>query len=246
MATKSQALMHSTYFNLGPNNTPDVANAFMAEASENLSSSKGMIGFWISTRATDMNRTGNDVKFDLGMHQIFKDEDSFNLYNGTDPKHEQFVKDVNRWTPVTTRRVMDTYLTNFIVGGNPSAPLKAQSFGTDGNYPQGMFHSLYFSLVNKSPASISKFTGICVKYLSQHPGILQFTTGGITDIIRDVSVRNFNVGVDIIYESKQAYDNYLKSQGHDDFFPATKGMISNTYIFDSYIRYESKVFSLTR
>jgi hypothetical protein len=59
-------------------------------------------------------------------------------------------------------------------------------------------------------------------------------------------VRNFDVGVDIIYESKKAYDDYLVSPEHEEFFPATKGMIANTYIFDSYLKYQSKIYSLTR
>jgi hypothetical protein len=243
MATTAPMLMHSTYFNLGPNNTPDVAGAYMAEALEYLSTSKGMISFWIGARATDINRPEDDAKYDIAMHQLFNNEVSFNLYNGSDPRHDQFVADVNRWAPSTTRRVLDTNLTNLIIGGNRST---AQTIGADGNLPQSLFHSLYFSLTNKSKASIKKFTDICVKYLSPHPGIQLFTTGGLTDIKRDVSVRNFDVGVDIVYESKKAYDNYLKSKGHDAFFPATKGMIKDTYIFDSYLRYQSKVYSLTR
>lgn len=243
MATTAPMLMHSTYFSLGPNNTADIASAYMAEALEYLSTSQGMISFWIGERATDMNRPENDLKYDLAMHQIFKDEASFNLYNGSDPRHEQFVADVNRWAPSTTRRVMDTNLTNLVVGGNSST---AQTIGKGGNLPQSLFHSLYFSLVDKSAGNIDKFTDICKKYLSKHPGIQQFTTGGLTDIKRDVSVRNFDVGVNIIYESKKAYDDYLHSPGHDAFFPATKGMIDHTYIFDSNLKYQSKVYSLTR
>ena len=243
MPTTAPMLMHSTYFSLGPNNTPDVAEAYMAEALEYLSTSKGISSFWIGERATDMTRPENDLKYDIAMHQLFKDETSFNNYNLADPKHEQFVADVNRWAPSTTRRVVDTNLTHLIIGGNHSA---AQQIGADGNLPQSLFHSLYFSLVDKSAANIEKFTAICVKYLSHHPGIQQFTTGGLTDITRDVSVRNFDVGVDIVYESKLAYDEYLASKGHEDFFPASKGMIDATYIFDGYIKYQSKVYSITR
>ncbi len=243
MSKPAPMLMHSTYFNLGPNNTKDVQEAHMAEALEYLSGSSGMVSFWIGVRALDMVRPENDQAYDIAMHQIFINENAFNVYNETDPRHEQFVADVNRWTPSTTRRVMDTYLTNFIVGGNPSA---AQHIGADGNMPQSLFHSIYFSLKDKSAANIARFTEICVKYLSHHPGIQEFNTGGLTDIKRDVSVRNFDVGVDIIYESKKAYDDYLNSQEHKDFFPATEGMISNTYIFDSYLKYQSKVYSLTR
>lgn len=236
-------LLHSTYFNLGTSNTPGIVEAYMAEAREYLSTSDGMISFWIGTRATDMIRPENDLNYDIAMHQLFKDEASFNLYNSNDTSHSQFVTDVNRWVPGTTRRVMDAYITNLIIGGNSSEP---QYIGADGNFPQSLMHNLYFSLKDKSADNIAKFTDICVKYLSQHPGIQQFTTGGLTDIKRDVSVRNFEVAVSIIYESRSAYEEYLKSKLHLEFFTASAGMIDNTYIFDSYLKYQSKVYSLTR
>jgi len=220
-------LLHSTYFNLGTSNTPDIVEAYMAEAREYLSESQGMISFWIGTRADNMTRPENDLKYDIAMHQLFKDQASFNLYNANDQAHNQFVIDVS----------------HLIIGGNSS---EAQSIGADGNYPQSLFHDLYFSLTDKSEENIKKFTAICEKYLSGHPGIQQFVTGGLTDIKRDVSVRNFQVAVSIVYESKKAYDHYLKSKKHDEFFPATAGMIANTYIFDSYIKYQSKVYCLTR
>jgi len=243
MANTSPMLMHSTYFKLLPSNAPDIAEAFMFEALQYLSTSAGLISFWIGERAADMDRPQNDLAYDLAMHQIFKDEAAFDHYNLKDPKHEQFVTDVNKLAPTTTRRVIDTYLTNLTFGGNAS---RSQCIGADGNIPQSLFHSIYFSLVDKSAANIAKFTDICAKYLAPHPGIQQYCCGGLTDIKRDVSVRNFDVGVDIIYESKQAYDDYLKSELHDDFFPATEGMIDGTYIFDSYLKSQSKVYSLTR
>lgn len=243
LSTTPGPLMHSTYFSLGANYTTDIAEAYMADALDYLSTSKGIISFWIGQRAADMERPQNDQRHDLAMHQLFKDEASFNLYNGDDPRHKKFVADVNRWAPSTTRRVIDTYLSNFIVGGNPST---LQTTGPDGNLPQSLFHSIYFLLFDKSLANIEKFTGICVDHLLHHSGIQMFATGGLTDITRDVSVRNFDVGIDIVFESEQAYDNYLQSKDHDTFFSATSGMIDNTYIFDSYLKYQSKVYSLCR
>ena len=243
MSSKAPMLMHSTYFNLGPNNTVDVAGAYMAEALQYLSTSPGMISFSIGKRASDMNRPENDLAFDIAMHQIFRDEAAFDLYNANDTSHNQFVADVDRWTPSTTRRVMDTYLTNLVIGGNAS---RAQGIGKDGNMPQSLFHSIYFSLTDKSAVSIAKFTQLCLKYLSHHPGVLLFDTGGLTDIKRDVSFRDFEVGMDIIYDSKQAYDDYLLSKEHAEFLSATKGMIGKEYVFDAYLKYQSTVYSLDR
>lgn len=243
MSAPANLLMHSTYFSLGANNTPDVLNAYMAEALQYLSTAQGLLCFWIGRRAQDMTRPQNDLAYDLAMHQLFQNESYFDKYNDGTPAHEQFVTDVNRWVPSTSRRVMDTYLTTCIIGGNASTQ---QAPGADGNWPQSLFHSIYFSLNDKSAESIAKFTDICRQYLAPHPGIQLFTTGSLTDINRDVSVRNFDVGVDIVYESQEAYDAYLGSKLHDEFFPATAGLIANTYIFDAYLKYQSTVFSLSR
>lgn len=232
-------LLHSTYFNLGANNTKDVASAYMADALAYLSKSPGLVSFWIGQRALDMKRPENDLNFDIAMHQIFKDEAAFNLYNSNDTSHNQFVADVNKWTPSTTRRVMDTNLTHLIIGGNK---LSKQHTAADGNMPQGLFHSIYFLLTDKK--YMIEFTQLCVKYLSHHHGVVLFDTGGLTDIKRDVSFRNFDVGMDIIYDSKGSYDAYLKSPEHAAFLKDTAGMIKEEFVFDAYLKYQSTVYSL--
>ena len=242
-STTSPLLMHSTYFKLLPDSSEDIRNEFMKDCQDYLSTSPGMISFWVGERATDMERPQNDLNFDLAMHQVFQNKAAFDHYNGKDPKHEKFVEEVNKLAPATTRRVMDTYLSHFNIGGNPMA---MQQVGNDGNWPQGLFHSIYFSLTDKSQAAIDKFTQVCLNDLSHHEGICIFAIGGLSDIVRDVSFRDFDVAFDIQYQSKAAYDNYLKSEGHDAFFPATAGMIKDTFIFDSYLKFQTKVYSLTR
>lgn len=92
-------LLHSTYFNLGTSNTQGIVEAYMAEARQYLSESVGMISFWIGIRADDMIRPENDLNYDIAMHQLFVNEDAFNIYNSNDSAHNQFVIDVNRWVP---------------------------------------------------------------------------------------------------------------------------------------------------
>lgn len=89
-----------------------------------------------------------------------------------------------------------------------------------------------------------EFTQLCVKYLSHHHGVVLFDTGGLTDIKRDVSFRNFDVGMDIIYDSKGSYDAYLKSPEHAAFLKDTAGMIKEEFVFDAYLKYQSTVYSL--
>ena len=168
----------------------------------------------------------------LAMNQVFQNKGMFDLYNGHDPRHDQFVSEVNRWAAGTTRRVLDSYLSRLgYIGAGPSSGTPAGG----ASLPPRLMHSIYFSLVDKSEKSRAKFTDICLKYLSDHPGVSVFAIGALADMKRDVSVTNYDVAMNILWEGKKYYDSYLKSQSHDDFFPATKGMIADTYVFDSYL-----------
>lgn len=223
----SPKMMHSTYFSLAMGSTPGLRNSYMGACSAYLSSSEGMLSFWIAQLAEDMFRLENDRNFNVAMNQVFENEAAFDKYNGHDPKHDQFVAEVNRWAPGTGRRVYDSFLSHLIHGKDNTPPAAGQ--------PPRMMHSIYFSLADKSEASIKKFTEICMKYLSDHTGICVFAIGGLANMKRDVSITNYDVAMNILWKNKSFYSSYLTSKSHDEFFPATKGMILDTYIFDSYL-----------
>lgn len=228
-------MMHSTYFKLNEGSASNTRANYMNACHEYLSASKGMMSFWVGELAADMARSVNDRDFDVAMHQVFQNRQMFDLYNGQDPRHDQFVSEVNRWAPGTTRRVLDSYLNRLYIGEGNSSSL--QPVAADGSLPPRLMHSIYFSLNNI--ARKAKFTDICVELLSDHPGVCVFAIGELSDIDRPgVSVRNFDVAIDIEWVSRKFYLSYLSSQSHKDFFPATEGMIANTYVFDAYLRYE--------
>jgi hypothetical protein len=219
-------MMHSTYFSLAMGSTPGLRDSYMDACTAYLSTSEGMLNFWIAQLAEDMFRLENDRNFNVAMNQIFEDVNAFAHYNANDTSHSQFVVEVDRWAPGTGRRVYDSFLTDLIYGDN-TPPAAGQ--------PPRLMHSIYFSLTDKSAESIKKFTAICVKLLSNHPGTCVFAIGGLANMKRDVSIANYDVAMNILWKSKAAYSGYLKSKEHDEFFPATKGMIADTYIFDSYL-----------
>ncbi|MGO4290267.1 hypothetical protein [Chitinophaga sp. RAB17] len=223
----SPKMMHSTYFSLSMGSTPALRDSYMEACSAYLSKSEGMLSFWVCKLAEDMFRLENDRNFNVAMNQVFENKEMFDKYNANDKEHSQFVIEVNRWAPGTGRRVYDSYLSHLIYGkdNKPAAP----------EQPPRLMHSIYFSLTDKSAASIKKFTDICVKYLSEHPGTCVFAIGELANLKRDVSIANYDVAMNILWKSKNDYSNYLKSKDHDAFFPATKGMVSDTYIFDSYV-----------
>jgi len=230
-------IMHSTYFKLKNGSSQDTRESYMGACREYLSASKGMMSFWVGERAVGAERPVNDRNFDIAMHQVFLNKDAFERYNGQDPRHDQFVAEVDRWAAGTTRRVLDSYLNHLFIGGpNSSGP---QEVAADGSLPVRVMHSVYFALTDKSDKSRAGFKDICLKLLSNHDGQCVFAIGDCANPLnRPVNVENFDVAVDTEWASPEALQRYSNSARHQDFFPATKGMLANTYVFDSVLRYE--------
>lgn len=220
-------MMHSTYFTLPMGSTPGMRESYMQACQAYLSKSDGLLNFWIARLAEDMFRLENDRNYHISMNQIFENEDAFKKYNANDGDHSQFVVEIDRWTPGTGRRVYDSFLKELKYGKDNTPPAPGE--------PPRLMHSIYFSLTDKSDAAVSKFIDICIKYLSDHPGVCVFAIGVLANMKRDVSIANYDVAMNILWKKKDDYSNYLASKEHDAFFPATKGMIADEYVFDSYL-----------
>ena len=52
---------------------------------EYLLDSTGMLSFWIGDGTILMLRPENEQSYDIAMHQLFINEDAFNIYNETYP-----------------------------------------------------------------------------------------------------------------------------------------------------------------
>lgn len=225
-------MMHSTYFSLKPDSSPEVRARYMAACHQYLSASPGIMSFWVGERALDMTRPVNDANFNIAMNQIFQNKAAFDRYNGHDPMHDEFIKIATAIAPQTTRRVYDSYLNRLsYIDGQPVAIGPAQA----GSQPLRLFHSIYFSLTTNTPEARTAFTQICLKYLADHPGVRAFAIGELADMKREVSVVNYDIAMNILWKNKASYDAYLASPSHDAFFPATAGMIQATQVFDSYL-----------
>ena len=114
MAGNAPMLLHSTYFNLGPNNTPDIGEAYMSEALQYLSTSPGMISFWIGRRALDMNRPENDLNFDIAMQPPTITQSALVIKGKvpgiTNEKFQELVKAAEQGCPVS--RVLKCEITS--------------------------------------------------------------------------------------------------------------------------------------
>ena len=228
------AIFHSTYFKVTDDNARDV---YLDASREYLSTSKGMLSFWVGSRDASAQHPVNDRDFDVAMHQVFLNLDAFTQYNGTDPRHEEFVKEVESKAPGTTRRVLDSYLDHLSIGGTNSAG--PQEVGADGSLPVRMMHCVYLALTDKSEKSRAGLKDICVKFLANHDGQIVFAIGDFANPLnRSVNIKNFDVAINTEWASKEALANYSNSDRHKAFFPATAGMLANSYVFDAELRYE--------
>lgn len=228
------AIFHSTYFKTKDDSARDI---YLDACREYLSTSKGMLSFWVGQRDAGGNRPVNDRAFDVAMHQVFLNKDAFDHYNAKDPRHDQFVEVVEREAPGTTRRVLDSYLNQLAIGGTSSAG--PQAVRADGSLPVRMMHCVYLALTDKSEKTRAGFKDICVKYLANHDGQCVFAIGDCANPLnRPVNVENFDVAINTEWASKEALANYSNSDRHKAFFPATEGMLANSYVFDAELRYE--------
>lgn len=98
-------------------------------------------------------------------------------------------------------------------------------------------HMVFFGLKDRSKESRDKFIASCEKYLSGHEGVDHFSLGVIAeDVVEpNVSVRDFDVALHLIFENKAAEAKYLKAERHVKFVEENRAQFGQVRVFDSYI-----------
>jgi hypothetical protein len=97
-------------------------------------------------------------------------------------------------------------------------------------------HNVYFALNDASPAAREKLVTDCYKYLHDHPGVTYFAAGRIVEEhARDVNVRDWDVGLHIVFASKDYHDQYQQAQAHHDFIEANRDNWKSVRVFDTFI-----------
>jgi hypothetical protein len=97
-------------------------------------------------------------------------------------------------------------------------------------------HNVFFSLKDNSENAKNELVAGCQTYLTGHPGTVFFCVGTLADDISwEVSDRNFDVVLQIIFESKAAHDTYQDSPRHEEFFEKLGGNWKNLRSADAYV-----------
>lgn len=112
-----------------------------------------------------------------------------------------------------------------------SAAVSAQSAG-----PR-LAHSVFFTLKEKTPAARDRLVAACQRYLKPHPGVVFFAAGArAEDLKREVNDLDFDVALQVVFDSKASHDRYQTAELHLKFIAENQASWSKVRVFDSVVK----------
>ncbi len=107
-----------------------------------------------------------------------------------------------------------------------------------GNRAKGpaVAHDVYFALHDASAAAQAKLVDECYTYLKDHPGVTFFAAGTlVAEHDREVNVRDWDVGLHVVFVDKAHHDLYQKAADHQTFIDRNKDNWKTVRVFDTAI-----------
>ena len=97
-------------------------------------------------------------------------------------------------------------------------------------------HMVYFTLKDRSPTAVDKLVAACRKYLTGHPGTVFFAAGTLVpDLTRPVNQQDFDVALQVVFDSREAHDAYQVAPRHVQFVEENKPNWERVRVFDAYV-----------
>lgn len=96
-----------------------------------------------------------------------------------------------------------------------------------------LVHNVFFTVRDRSPEYAAQLVAACDKWLTNHPGTVFYAAGTLSDLDRDVNDRDFDVGLHLVFENRQAHDAYQVSERHQQFIKENKHLWTKVRVFDS-------------
>ncbi len=97
-------------------------------------------------------------------------------------------------------------------------------------------HLVYFTLKDSGPEAVKRLLDACRKYLTDHPGTEFFAVGTpVPDLARPVNVRDFHVGLHLVFTDRAAHDAYQTAPRHEQFISENKENWASVRVFDCYL-----------
>jgi Stress responsive A/B Barrel Domain len=95
-------------------------------------------------------------------------------------------------------------------------------------------HMVYFTLKDRSETAIQALIEACKKYLTGHPGTVLFAAGTLTpDLARPVNDREFDVALQVVFDSRASHDAYQIAPRHLQFIEENKPNWAKVRVFDA-------------
>jgi hypothetical protein len=95
-------------------------------------------------------------------------------------------------------------------------------------------HMVYFTLKDRSPAAAEKMLSACRTYLTGHPGTVFFGVGTVVpDLNRPVNQLDFDVALQLVFETRAAHDAYQAAPRHLQFIEENKPNWDKVRVFDA-------------
>jgi len=97
-------------------------------------------------------------------------------------------------------------------------------------------HIVYFTLKEKTDEMRERLVAGCNKYLSDHPGTIQYSAGTrATDYQRPVNDSEFDVALIAIFATEADHDTYQVSDRHQQFLAEFKDHWAAVRVFDAFV-----------
>ena len=95
-------------------------------------------------------------------------------------------------------------------------------------------HMVYFTLKDRAPAKVEALVAACRKYLTGHPGTAFFAVGTLVpDLTRPVNQTDFDVALQVVFDSREAHDAYQVAPRHVQFIEENKPNWERVRVFDA-------------
>ena len=98
-------------------------------------------------------------------------------------------------------------------------------------------HNVYFTLKDDAEAAKTKLINDCFKYLKDQPGVVFFAAGPLAEELnRPVNIRDFDLGLHIVFKDRKAHDAYQVDDRHQQFIKENKDSLEKVRVFDTLVR----------
>jgi hypothetical protein len=102
--------------------------------------------------------------------------------------------------------------------------------------PMLLAHNVYFTLKDNSAAKRQELVDACKKYLTVQKGIVWFACGVVEpELARDVNVRDFDVGLHIVFADRASHDAYQDDPTHIRFIEENRANWKQVRVFDTLV-----------